>query len=569
MENKYTKSLVMIMAFLVLSLVTTASYAYFTARVNDNLTTNTNVITSGYMALELEDGPSINFENMMPGTSVTKTFKVKNTGTVDTEYSVYFSELLNNFYYQEDIVYILETPNGCSKEETVFPNESGVNNQLISSCPINAGETHNYNLIISYINRDGNQDKNKGCRIEAKLSINSYIDRSIYAYIYDEQTPATLTTMNFNYDTQDYDYEEIEGTDHTLILRSTKNGDEEECVPTDDSKVFNCESSSIKNGRKLVAFYNIQNINQSNCNSFNSFCDEDKYYEGYEYLITSVDIQEKIYPRDTSLYFADLYNVKNLDLTNLDTSAVKNMTGMFRNMINLESINTSNLNTSNCRYMKSMFNNLKKITSIDLSNFNTSNVLTTTAMFSGMENIESINVSTFNTSKVEKMNSMFSNMKKLKALDLSNFNTSKVEEMYRIFENTSSLEQLNLSSFNTRLVTKFSYMFAGMTKIKELDLSSFDTSYVSRSISMDHMFKDDISLEKIIVSGKLKKRYVASAPMFENCYNLVGDMGMTYDPDKISSTYAHVDCGGSNSGYFTYNGNESQHQYYCHNLLYM
>ena len=565
MENKYIKSLVMIAAFLVLSLVTTASYAYFTARVKDNLTTNTNVITSGYMALELEDGPSINFENMMPGTSVTKTFKVKNTGTVDTEYSVYLSELLNNFIYNKDIVYTLESTNGCSKEETVFPNESGVNNQLISSCPINAGETHNYNLIISYINRDGNQDKNKGCRIEAKLSINSYIDRSIYAYIYDEQTPATLTTMNFNYDTQDYDYEEIEGTDHTLILRSTKNGDEEECVPTDDSKVFNCESSSIKNGRKLVAFYNIQNINQSNCNSFNSFCDEDKYYEGYEYLITSVDIQEKIYPIDTSLYFADLYNVKNLDLTNLDTSATKSMIGMFRNMVNLESLNIDNLNTDNCYYMNSMFKNLKKLTNINLSNFNTPNLQTTSEMFSGMENIESINVSSLNTSKTERMDGMFKDMKKLKMLDLSGLDTSKVGTMNYMFKNDISLEHLNVSTLNTNKVKQMSYMFEGMTKIKELDLSSFDTRGTKY---MNDMFKDDISLEKVIVSRYWSTKYVGSEPMFENCYNLVGDRGMTYDPEKISSSYAHMDCGGQSSGYFTFNEDESQHQYFCDYHLY-
>jgi hypothetical protein len=39
--------------------------------------------------------------------------------------------------------------------------------------------------------------------------------------------------------------------------------------------------------------------------------------------------------------------------------------------------------------------------------------------------------------------------------------------------------------------------------------------------------------------------------MFNCCYNLVGGKGTTYDANHIDKTYAHIDGGPSNPGYFT------------------
>ena len=45
MNNRYIKPLLVIVSFLVLSLVTTASYAYFTSSVRGNDSVNANVVT--------------------------------------------------------------------------------------------------------------------------------------------------------------------------------------------------------------------------------------------------------------------------------------------------------------------------------------------------------------------------------------------------------------------------------------------------------------------------------------------------------------------------------------------
>ena len=39
--------------------------------------------------------------------------------------------------------------------------------------------------------------------------------------------------------------------------------------------------------------------------------------------------------------------------------------------------------------------------------------------------------------------------------------------------------------------------------------------------------------------------------MFKNCTNLVGGKGTTYDANHVDKTYAHIDGGPSNPGYFT------------------
>ena len=113
MENKYYKPLTLIIAFLILGLVTVSSFAYFSANVNGNNNARDNVITTGFMEIKFEDEPDeeIFVEGMLPGSVQTKTFQVKNTGTVDTNYDIYLNRMyidlhishcihnINNFYF--------------------------------------------------------------------------------------------------------------------------------------------------------------------------------------------------------------------------------------------------------------------------------------------------------------------------------------------------------------------------------------------------------------------------------------------------------------------------------------
>ena len=145
--------------------------------------------------------------------------------------------------------------------------------------------------------------------------------------------------------------------------------------------------------------------------------------------------------------FEDLGHVKDLDLSNFDTSKVTNMRYMFPDIYNL--------------------------TTLDLSNFNTSNVTDMDWMFYGSHKLTSLNLSNFDTSKVTTMHGMFYGDESLTTLDLSNFNTSNVTDMYGMFylyNGAASSDQLETiyvkNDFDTTKLTNYSYMFANRKKLR-------------------------------------------------------------------------------------------------------
>ena len=175
---------------------------------------------------------------------------------------------------------------------------------------------------------------------------------------------------------------------------------------------------------------------------------------------------------------------------------------------------------------------------------------TTYDWFYGMQNLESITgMSYLNTSEVTNMAWMFGGCKNLTSLDLSHFNTSKVTDMGAMFYNCSILTSLDLNSFNTSKVTAMGAMFYNCSILTSLDVSHFNTSKVT---DMRYMFAGGLNLQTIYVGNDWSTAAVTlSSDMFTNCYNLVGGKGTTYDANHIDKTYAHIDGGTSNPGYFT------------------
>jgi surface protein len=155
---------------------------------------------------------------------------------------------------------------------------------------------------------------------------------------------------------------------------------------------------------------------------------------------------------------------------------------------------------------------------------------TTYFWFYRMENLQSITgLSYLNTSEVTNMSYMFASCTNLTSLDLSSFNTSKVTKANGIFRDCSSLASLDLSSFNTSKLTNMNYIFSNCTSLR--------TVYAG--------------------SGWTTAAVTSSYYMFQDCTNLVGGKGTTYDANHIDATYAHIDGGPSNPGYFTEKGPEA------------
>ncbi len=179
----------------------------------------------------------------------------------------------------------------------------------------------------------------------------------------------------------------------------------------------------------------------------------------------------------------------------------------------------SSINDKLVTSMALMFYN-SKASSIDLSSFNTSNVTNMMGMFFNSKT-SSIDLSSFNTSNVTNMAGMFAGSQAT-TLDLSNFDTSKVTHMFEMFSE-SQATTLDLSSFNTSSITDMSYMFCRCKNLK--------TIYASNKFNIANVTDSD--------------------SMFDSAYNLVGGSGTVYDYSKIDKTYARIDGGASNPGYFT------------------
>ena len=239
-----------------------------------------------------------------------------------------------------------------------------------------------------------------------------------------------------------------------------------------------------------------------------------------------------------------------LDLGSFNTSNVTDMNSMFTYCLSLTNLDLSNFNTANVTNMNDMFSNCSGLTSLDLSNFNTANVTDMGYMFNDCRSLTSLDLSNFNTSSVTIMNGMFRNCSGLTSLDLSNFNTANVTTMNGMFSNCSGLTSLDLSNFNTANVTDLGYMFYDSRSLTSLDLSNFNTSSVTK---MSGMFLECNSLETIYVGdGWSTDAVTQSADMFTDCMSLIGGMGTTYNSSNPrDKTYAHIDGGPSNPGYFT------------------
>jgi len=153
------------------------------------------------------------------------------------------------------------------------------------------------------------------------------------------------------------------------------------------------------------------------------------------------------------------------------------------------------------------------------------------------------------TSAVTNMCYMFYRCSSLTSLDLSSFNTENVTNMDSMFDRCSSLTSLGLSSFNTENVTNMNFMFRYCSSLTSLDVSSFNTAKVT---GMKYMFYRCSRLKTIYASSLFTTNMVRwSIDMFDGCTSLVGGAGTTYDANHTDKTYARIDGGASNPGYFT------------------
>lgn len=276
-------------------------------------------------------------------------------------------------------------------------------------------------------------------------------------------------------------------------------------------------------------------------------------YQTYLYgTVTTVDLGNLDTSNVTNMssMFYNCYSMTNLDFGNLDTSKVTDMNSMFSRCYGMTTIDLSKFNTACVTDMSKMFNGCSKLNTLDVTNFDTSKVIYMQSMFESCRNITTLDLSRFDTAYVTNMSSMFAYCQTLTNLDLSNFNTACVTDMSSMFNYCQKLTSLDVSSFNTEKVMTMAYMFGNCESIQEIDLHSFSNKDLR---DCSHMFEYCRSVKQIHICGFDSKSEMNIYRMFAYLQN----------NNYTNSTRIYAKSGMSIAGYKT--GDQSA--FYCSNVI--
>ena len=225
---------------------------------------------------------------------------------------------------------------------------------------------------------------------------------------------------------------------------------------------------------------------------------------------------------------------------------------LFSGFNNCTSMDLDSVNTSNVTNMTRMFNICMRLTSLNISNWDTGNVTSMQMMFSNCSCLTSLNVSNWNTSNVTDMCFMFQSCHSITTIDLSNWDIGKAFNMWNMFQGCDNLTTANLSGWDlSRNSANINTLFSLCYNLKTVNLTGWKLDATNQIFCM---FQNCSQLTTIYASTSwdASNLYAASTTkMFEGCTSLVGGMGTTFDENYTDKTYARIDRGTAEPGYFT------------------
>ena len=590
MKNKYTQVIIMIVAFLVLGITTIASYAYFTATLQGNDRAYDTVITSGDMALMLNDGAQVSLANAIPGDSITKEFSVKNTGTVETTYDVYLSEIINLFEDKNDLVFRISSTNGCSNnDENIFPSAVGDQSKIVSACSINPNQTHDYQLIITFKNDGTNQDDNQSKSVISKISVNEY---DSVAYLIDgwnfQNALKGITGSTFQNEKTNLikhinvvDSDPDSSVETINIADESSNTDVLMWLDDDTAKIYTTAKDIYLNDNSEYMFYylelnelDLSNFNTSLVTNMSAFFDTMTAEEitlGEHFDTSNVKNMNYMF-NATSLNSYDLIN--DLDFSNVET--LYKFLGNTTKEIDIE---LKNIYLPKARDFRYMFNS-SKFRNIKFTNVEAPKINDVTMFFKYIEAETITFENSFNSTSMKVMREFVYGANNLVSFDFGSFNIKGTEELTHVFSSCPKLANLNLgSNFDTSQTKKIdNFISDGM--LEEFDLGEkFDTSnmqeirYIvsgNENLKVIHLgnkfdITPTIDIYGLIISPAITTIYIGpDAKVYPNTSKnvingydgvapyLVGGAGTTFDPENNTAEYLRIDDPANGKpGYFT------------------
>ncbi|MBF1004416.1 MAG: BspA family leucine-rich repeat surface protein [Lachnospiraceae bacterium] len=171
----------------------------------------------------------------------------------------------------------------------------------------------------------------------------------------------------------------------------------------------------------------------------------------------------------------------------------------------VKNLNISKVKPKDAASIKNLFAGCPKVSKIffkDVSGtFDTSAVTDMSGLFKGCTALTSVDIGSLNTQAVTDMSGLFEGCENLSELDLSNLNTQAVTNMSGMFKGCKLLQTLTFGdSFNTTQVTDIQEMFQGCESLQSLDLSAFDLGALDQSKVAD--FLNGVTAPRILSPKK-------------------------------------------------------------------
>jgi len=525
MKKKNKIILLSVGILLVLSLIIGLTYAFYIFSVSQE---GNNTFSSDCFRIEYTDSNAISLENSYPmserdiGDLVPYTFTVSNVCNSSIDYKINIEELntsdidINAIRFKLDNHFSQILGSIEDNDPATFVNQNVLLSKTISNGSLMGNSSKTFNLKL-WVDEDSTVEQSADKTFESKVVVASTLNPA-----YKEAELAGGSVVNVRIKKLvNPDVNESTTYDETIV------GFEKSLTPPPEG--VNTTNIALSTSR-----YPVYAWLDSDTNIVYYYSEASKIF----------------YNRSSNQIFYRMSAIKNIDVSEFDSSKVVNAQTMFALNAALEHLNlgdnfdTSNMNntaymffgssslqeldlgdkfdTSNVNTMKSMFSGLNVITSLDLGNyFDTSNVTDMSNMFSGLKAITSLDLGDkFDTSKVTNMATMFGNAVKLTTLNFGDkFDTSNVTDMNHMFNSLNKLTSLDLGDkFNTSNVTDMSNMFYGLNSISNLDLGDkFDTSKVT---NMAYMFRY-CSASDIYLGIKFNTSNVTDMGyMFDGAYKL-------------------------------------------------
>ncbi|MCR4922260.1 MAG: BspA family leucine-rich repeat surface protein [Bacteroidaceae bacterium] len=168
-----------------------------------------------------------------------------------------------------------------------------------------------------------------------------------------------------------------------------------------------------------------------------------------------------------------------------EVKSTRNWFELFKKLTSVQG--TSNLNTSKVTDMHGMFWRCESLTSLDLTSWNTENVTDMSCMFYVCSKLKNLYINNFKTEKVTKMNEMFRSCESLQPAKFDNFTSESLTTTEKMFYNCAALREVSLKGMEGSELKNCSGMFGKCKSLKILYINSFCPN---EKVGCDVMFED-------------------------------------------------------------------------------